>query len=79
MAELATNLVLVGDLPSPTYPTALAVQASRRWRADAIASLAYGEAALRRRADLTVGVANASRALIEAAHGRLAHRREWVL
>ena len=79
MAELATNLVLFGDLPVPTYPAALAEEAGRRWQADALASLAYGEAALRRRGDPTVGLANASRGLIEAAHARMARRREWVL
>ena len=41
MAELAVNVVLVGDLPKPDYPAALAATAGRRWRADAGASLEY--------------------------------------
>jgi predicted nucleotidyltransferase len=79
MGELALNVVLAGQLPTHEYPDALAREASRRWRADARASLAYGEAALRHRADTTVALANAARGLIEAAHSRLAQRREWVL
>jgi len=79
MAELATNLVLSGDLARPTYPAALADEAKRRWREDALASVAYAIAALRRRHDTTVALGNASRALIEAAHSRMARHREWVL
>jgi predicted nucleotidyltransferase len=79
MAELALNTVLAGELHRPSYPDLLAREAARRWRDDALASLDYGESALRRRADATVAVANAARGLIEGAHGRLAGRREWVL
>jgi len=35
MAELATNIVLTGELARPEYPEALAFEAARRWRADA--------------------------------------------
>lgn len=79
MAELATNIVLTGELARPEYPEALAFEAARRWRADAVASLAYAEAALHNRGDRLVCVANASRGLIEEAYCRLAERREWVL
>jgi predicted nucleotidyltransferase len=79
MGELALNVVLVGELDAPEYPRLLAREASGRWHSDALASLAYGEAALRHRADTTVGLANATRGLIEAAHGHLAARHEWVL
>jgi len=79
MAELALDVVVAGELPRPDYPDILAREASRRWRADALASLDYGEAALRHRADPTVALANAARGLIEGAHGLLAGRREWVL
>jgi predicted nucleotidyltransferase len=79
MAELALGLVLTGRLPTVDYPEPLAASANRRWRADAIASLAYGESALRRRGDTTVALATSSRGLIQWAHGRLAERREWVL
>jgi predicted nucleotidyltransferase len=79
MAELALHVVLVGELPKPEYPEALARAASRRWLADAIASLRYGEVAFRERGDVTVAMANTARGIIEAAHGRLAERKEWVL
>jgi hypothetical protein len=79
VAELATHLVLSGDLPRPRYPARLAAAASRLWLADARASLWYAAAALERRGDVPLGLANASRGLIEAAHSRLAARREWVL
>jgi predicted nucleotidyltransferase len=79
MAELALHVALSGQLPRPAYPAALAREAQRRWAADAVASLRYGETALRSRGDLTIGLANGARGLIEAAHGRLAARREWVI
>ncbi len=79
MGELALHRVLAGHLPKPEYPAALAREASRRWRADAIASLGYGVKALHELGDVAVGVANASRGLIEASHGCLAERRDWAL
>lgn len=79
MAELATNRVLAGDLPHPDYPGALSAEAGRRWRGDALASLGYASAALHARRDPTVGLANACRGLIEAAHSVLAYRKQWVL
>jgi predicted nucleotidyltransferase len=79
MAELATNRVLSGDLPRPSYPEPLAAAASRRWHGDALASLGYASGALRTRDDLTVALANSSRALIEAAHSVLAQQKQWVL
>ena len=79
LAELPTHVVLSGDLPRRPYPPALATAASARWLADARASLWYAGAALRTRSDVPVGLANATRGLIEAAHSRLAARREWVL
>jgi hypothetical protein len=79
MSELAVNVVLTGELPMPEYPDALATEASRRWGADAIASLRYGESALAQRGDVTVAVANTPRGIIEAAHSRLAAMKVWVL
>jgi predicted nucleotidyltransferase len=79
MGELACNNVLVGELPLPTYPEALASQASSRWHHDAELSVEYAANALATRSDITVALANASRALIEAAHSVLASRRQWVL
>ncbi len=65
MAELAVNVVLAGELPSYAYPPALSVEAERRWRMDAVASLDYAARALRVRGDVTVALANATRGLIE--------------
>jgi predicted nucleotidyltransferase len=79
MGELALNVVLAGELPTPEYPDALATEASRRWRGDAIGSLRYAEAAVAAQGDVTVAIANAARGLVEAAHSRLAARKMWVL
>jgi predicted nucleotidyltransferase len=79
MAELALNVTLRGMLPRPVYPEALARDAQRRWAADAVASVRYGQAAVASRGDLIVGLANGARGLIEAGHSRLAARREWVI
>ncbi len=79
MAELATNRVLAGQLPHPSYPEPLAVAAGRRWHKDALASLAYASSALRSRDDLAVALANSSRGLMEAAHSVLAYQKQWVL
>jgi predicted nucleotidyltransferase len=79
MAELATNRVLAGNLPRPSYPKLLATEAGRRWHRDALASLAYAAAALRSRGDVTVALANTSRGLIEAAQSVLAYQQRWVL
>ena len=79
MGELATGVVLSGVLPKPEYPEVLSGEAFRRWTNDSILSLGYAASALRSRGDLTVGVSNAGRALIERAHGVLANRGQWVL
>jgi predicted nucleotidyltransferase len=79
MAELATNRVLAGELPRPSYPGLLATNAGRRWHNDALASLGYASAALGNRGDVAVALANASRGLIEAAQSVLASQEQWVL
>jgi predicted nucleotidyltransferase len=78
VAELGINSVLIGDLPCPAYPDALATSAARRWREDALMSVGYARAGLTSRGDVTVAVANGSRALIELAHARAAQDRRWV-
>lgn len=78
VAELAINSVLVGDLPRPSYPDALAASAARRWREDASLSVGYARTALAHRGDLAVAMANGSRGLIELAHARAARDRRWV-
>jgi hypothetical protein len=79
MGELATNRVLVGDLPRPAYPERLASEAARRWRGDALASLAYAVGALGKRGDVAVALANGTRALFEAAHSVHAQAMQWAL
>lgn len=79
MAELALNRVLHGNLAVPDYPDALSQQAAARWHADALASLSYGTTALGHRGDLAVALANAVRAVLEEAHGRMAAQKRWVL
>ena len=79
VGELALNRVLVGELPKPEYPEALALEAERRWHRDALATLSYAEATLRRRGDAVVAAGNLARAILEESHSRLAARREWVL
>jgi hypothetical protein len=78
MGELARHVVLSGALARSGYPERLAEAATRRWTSDAGASLVYASAATER-GDVSVAIANASRALLEAPHVRQAARREWVL
>jgi predicted nucleotidyltransferase len=79
MGELATGVVLSGALLEPQYPEVLAREASRRWAIDSLLSLGYASSALRSRGDLSVGLSNAGRGLIERAHAVLASRGNWVL
>ena len=51
----------------------------RRWAIDSLLSLGYASSALRSRGDLSVGLSNAGRGLIERAHAVLASRSQWVL
>jgi hypothetical protein len=79
VGELAVGTVLIGQLPRPTYPDALAIAAGGRWHTDATLSIGYALKALEQRGDTTVALANGSRALIELAHSRAALSRRWVL
>jgi predicted nucleotidyltransferase len=78
-AELALGRVLSGELPSPEYSDALSQSAEQRWHADAVATLAYAQAALGRHQDVTVAMANAARGLLEEAHSRASAAKRWVL
>ena len=78
MAELALHAVLVGTLPAPEYPDALAEAAGFQWRVDALASLAYTSAGLAAPGRCRCGLADGRR-VDRAAHSRLAERRRWVL
>lgn len=72
-AELAINRVLYGELPRPHYPAALRESAARRWHNDALMSLSYQP-----KDDPAVALGNATKALIEEAHSRVAAAGIWV-
>lgn len=79
VGELAVNRVLVGDLPRPAYPPALAVAARDWWYGAALLTLDYAEAVYARPGD-ALGCAGAlARAVVEAGHGVLAGRAVWAL
>lgn len=76
--ELALGKVLVGTLPRPAFPDALAVSAPPRWRQ--LASMALRTAgAHARRGDATATAANLGQAVIAEAQARQAGRRQWEL
>lgn len=74
VAELAINRVLRGELPRPDYPEALRRTANDVWHDRATAHLGYASGA----SDALTATANATRALIEESHGRLAAQGIWV-
>jgi predicted nucleotidyltransferase len=77
--ELAIAKVLAGELPRPGFPPALRARASRYWGEAARLTLWYAETVYAARGD-ALGCAGAlARAVIEAAHARLAARGIWVL
>jgi len=49
VGEVAMNRVLMGDLPSPAYPTALAEAAHRQWHGDALMTVEYARHAFAER------------------------------
>jgi len=76
--ELALCRVLVGELPRPSFPDALALAAPPVWRQQGFISL-YTAAAHAERGDVTAAVANMARAIITEAQALLAERHQWVL
>lgn len=78
VAELATNLVLRGDLPRPRYPAALRASAPDRWRNDARATLGYARTAHASRGHLADTAGAIATAACQAAHAVLATRGQWV-
>jgi hypothetical protein len=75
--ELALCVPLEGEqLPRPDFPAELAASAPGRWEARAAARLMFAQT--RSRDD--IGRAGLlTEAVLAAAHGRMASRREWVL
>lgn len=78
-AEVASSVVLSGDLAVPTgYPEALVAAGPQRWRFHRDFSLTYA----RRAAALgnqVVALGQLSRAAVEEAHARSCEDRVWVL
>jgi len=79
VAELAVNVVLCGELPSPGgYPDKLREAAHRSWLADALRTLGYARDAYAARGHLTSTAGAIALAVTQAAHATLAARGEWV-
>jgi hypothetical protein len=77
--ELALARVLVGELPRPGFPAALRERAAREWRESARLTLSYADAAYASRGDALGCAGSLARAVVEAAHGRLAAAGVWAL
>src|SRR5690242_8471380 len=77
-AELASNIVLRGDLPRPRYPAELRRSAPARWRSDAQATLGYARTAHAPRGHLSDTAGAIATAACQAAHAVLAARGQWV-
>jgi predicted nucleotidyltransferase len=76
--ELAVHVPLVGELPRPAFPAALAASAPERWRGKAQVALLFA----RQHAaggEVVACTGMLAGAVLCAAHARLAERREWAL
>ena len=78
VGELALCQPLVGEVPRPEFPAALAAGAATRWRGRASAALMFANIHARL-GDPVCCAGMLVEAVLCAAHGRLAQRREWVL
>ncbi|NNN35560.1 nucleotidyltransferase domain-containing protein [Streptomyces sp. S3(2020)] len=79
VAELAINQVLRGELPTPpAYPEKLRLSARDRWHGTARATLAYAKANHAPAARVTEVAGAIATAAVQAGHGVLAARGEWV-
>ncbi|MGW0335104.1 nucleotidyltransferase domain-containing protein [Streptomyces sp. NPDC003011] len=79
VAELAVNRVLRGELPRPAaYPEKLRTSAAERWRGTAHATLAYAKTHHAPAGRLTEVAGALATAAMQAGHGVLAARGEWV-
>jgi predicted nucleotidyltransferase len=77
-AELASNLVLRGELPRPRYPPALRRAAPARWRQDAAATLGYARSAHASLGHLSDTAGAIATAVCQGAHAVMAARGQWV-
>jgi hypothetical protein len=78
VGELAISQPLVGEVPRPGFPDALAETAPRRWEGQTSVALMFASTNARL-GDAVGCVGMLSAAVLCAAHSRLAARREWVL
>jgi len=79
VAELAVNVVLHGELPSPGgYPGRLRQTAHERWLADARRTLGYARSAYAGRGRVTETAGAIGLAVAQGAHATLAARGEWI-
>lgn len=77
--ELASCRVLIGNLPRPDFPSALRETAPPWWRDAARLSLDYTEQYYVPGGDIIGCAGSLARAVMEAAHARLAARGIWAL
>jgi hypothetical protein len=78
VGELAICRPIVGELPRPSFPQPLADSATQRWQGRASTSLMFADIHARL-GDVACCAGMLVDAVLCAAHGRLAQRREWVL
>lgn len=76
--ELALGTVLRGDLPRPTFPAALRRSAPPWWEGHAAFALVVAEG-FAKAGDATACAGLLARAVMAAAHARLASHGSWVL
>jgi predicted nucleotidyltransferase len=79
VAELAIARVLAGELPRPGFPPALRERARRFWADSAKLTLDYTDRVYAARGDALGTAGGLARAVVEAAHARLADRGAWAL
>jgi len=78
VGELAICKQLVGTLPRPSFPHALAVSAPPRWRQLSMMAVRTARSHASR-GDVVATVSNLGIAVVTEANARLAERREWAL
>lgn len=76
--ELALNRVLHGVVPRPAFPEALRQRAPHRWESEASFSLLYADT-YAERGEVSACAGSLTKAVMAAAHARLAARGEWSL
>jgi predicted nucleotidyltransferase len=79
VGELAIARVLAGELPRPGFPAALRERAARFWADSARLTLDYTQNVYASRGDALGCAGGLARAVMEAAHGRLAAQGTWAL